>query len=68
LPVSHVRQPSMELAPVSLYLPATHPKQLLGRASASCMYSPGPQYSHFDAPALLKPVPQSVHESTEPVL
>jgi hypothetical protein len=32
------------------------------------MYFPGPQNSHLDAPALLKPVPHDVHESTEPVL
>ena len=58
----------MELAPVSLYLPATHPKQIFVRSSASCLYSPGPQYSHLDAPAWLKPVPHGVQESTEPVL
>jgi hypothetical protein len=59
----------MELAPVSLYLPATHFKQLFSDvASSTCMYSPGRQYSHLDAPALLKPVPHDVHESADPVL
>jgi hypothetical protein len=58
----------MELAPVSLYLPATQFKQVLVESSASCMYCPGPQNSHLDAPALLKPVPHDEHVSTEPVL
>ena len=58
----------MELAPVSLYLPATHSSQVLVESSASCMNSPGPQKSHLDAPALLKPVPHDEHVSTEPVL
>ena len=58
----------MELAPVSLYLPAPQPKQLFVRSSASCMYFPGPQKSHLDAPVLLKPVPHDEHVSTEPVL
>ena len=68
MPVSHGRQPSRELAPVSLNVPAAQGKQALVRSSTSCMYIPGPQYSHLDAPALLKPVPHDVHESTEPVL
>jgi hypothetical protein len=46
----------MDLAPVSLYLPASHSKQLFIKFSASCKYFPGPQKSHLDAPALLKPV------------
>ena len=58
----------MELAPVSLYLPATHSSQVLVESSASCMYSPGPQNSHLDAPGLLKPVPHDEHVSAEPVL
>jgi hypothetical protein len=58
----------MELAPVSLYVPATHPRHCLFVAS-SCMYSPGPQYSHLYAPALLKPAgPHGVQVSVAPVL
>ena len=68
LPTLHSKQPSMELAPVSLYLPVSHSKQLLVEFSSSCLYLPGPQDSHVDDPALLKPVPHDVHESADPML
>jgi hypothetical protein len=62
VPASHATQ----LLPSDEEVPAAQAKQLLG---SSFMYSPGPQYSHLDAPALLKPAaPHDVHESTEPVL
>ena len=66
-PRSHIVQPAMELEPVALNLPATHPRHSFVIAS-SCMYFPGPQNSHLEAPSLLKPVPHDVQESTEPVL
>ena len=60
-------QPLGELAPEPVYFPAG--QFLHSRVDPdSYLYSPGPHESHLDAPALLKPVPHDVQESTEPVL
>jgi hypothetical protein len=63
VPEVHGRQPSPELPPVALNVPAAHSPQPQCE-STSRMYCPGPQKSHLDAPAFVKPVAHDEQEST----